>query len=81
MDTDLIVDREEDFSDEEAINYLLENGENVERAMRTIHIASLVHMVPSSTGLTPCCGRTMFELPAWDRATNEADRVTCWGQR
>ncbi|MEE1763689.1 hypothetical protein [Streptomyces sp. SP18BB07] len=32
---------------------------------------------PDGSGLTPCCGRTPFELPHGDRMTPEAEHVTC----
>lgn len=33
---------------------------------------------PDGSGLTPCCGRTPFELPRTDRISSEAP-VTCKG--
>lgn len=33
---------------------------------------------PDGSGLTPCCGRTPFELPLSDRISSEAP-VTCPG--
>jgi hypothetical protein len=32
---------------------------------------------PDGSGLTPCCGKTPFELPRTDRMTVHADLVTC----
>lgn len=32
---------------------------------------------PDGSGLTPCCGRTPFELPRTDRITNDPEHVTC----
>lgn len=32
---------------------------------------------PGDAGLTPCCGRTPFELPRTDRMTLEAHLVNC----
>lgn len=32
---------------------------------------------PSGSGLTPCCGRSPFELPANDRITTTPEEVTC----
>jgi hypothetical protein len=32
---------------------------------------------PDGSGLTPCCGRTPFELPRTDRMTDDPDMVTC----
>jgi hypothetical protein len=32
---------------------------------------------PDGSGLTPCCGRTPFELPRTDRISSEADAITC----
>lgn len=40
--------------------------------------AARVHASPPpASGLTPCCGRTPFELPRGDRMTADPDRVTC----
>lgn len=36
---------------------------------------------PDGSGLTPCCGRTPFELPHDDRMTTKPDRVTCRSRR
>lgn len=36
---------------------------------------------PDGSGLTPCCGRTPFELPRTDRMTVHLDRVTCGGEQ
>lgn len=39
----------------------------------------IIHGVPAAgSGLTPCCGRTPFELPLRDRITSEGT-VTCPG--
>jgi len=39
---------------------------------------SAVHESPrDGSGLTPCCGKTPFELPRTDRMTSNPDRVTC----
>ncbi|MCU1592451.1 MAG: hypothetical protein JWP11_3707 [Frankiales bacterium] len=35
---------------------------------------------PDGSGLTPCCGRTPFELPQTDRMTDDAALVTCRGR-
>lgn len=35
---------------------------------------------PDGSGLTPCCERTPFELPATDRITSSPERVTCAGR-
>jgi hypothetical protein len=32
---------------------------------------------PDGSGLTPCCGKTPFELPATDRMTSDPEQVTC----
>lgn len=32
---------------------------------------------PKGSGLMPCCGRTPFEVPTWDRMTLDAALVTC----
>lgn len=40
--------------------------------------AETVHACPpDGSGLTPCCGRTPFELPSSDRISSETDAVTC----
>ena len=41
-----------------------------------------VHHCPAADhggGLTPCCGKTPFELPRTDRMTTGPSRVTCYG--
>lgn len=38
----------------------------------TIHLCP-----PGDEGLTPCCGRTPFELPSTDRLTEVRNLVTC----
>jgi hypothetical protein len=44
---------------------------------------STIHACPpTGSGLTTCCQRTPFDLPATDRITSHTDRVTCtiqWG--
>lgn len=35
---------------------------------------------PDGAGVTPCCGRTPFELPRTDRATTDPAHVTCPGR-
>lgn len=32
---------------------------------------------PDGSGLTPCCGRTLFELPRTDRMATDPDLITC----
>lgn len=44
--------------------------------MTTTHLAP-----PPHTGTTPCCGRTVFELPIGDRLTSDPERVTCGKER
>lgn len=34
---------------------------------------------PDGSGLTPCCGRTPFELRATDRIARDPSKVTCTG--
>lgn len=34
---------------------------------------------PEGSGLTPCCGRSPFELPMTDRMTLEPELVNCRG--
>lgn len=42
----------------------------------------LVHACPpEGSGLTPCCGRTPFELPRDERLTQYGPLVTCGGAR
>lgn len=39
---------------------------------------SLTHACPpSGSGIMPCCGRTPFDVPRYDRMTLEPSRVTC----
>lgn len=35
---------------------------------------------PEGGGLTPCCGRTPFELPSNERLTAHGELVTCTGK-
>lgn len=36
------------------------------------------HLAPwPSLGYTPCCGKTVFELPSGDRITRDVAKVTC----
>ena len=40
----------------------------------------VTHKVPAEgDGVTPCCGRTVFELPQGDRISNDDKLVTCRG--
>jgi hypothetical protein len=32
---------------------------------------------PGGSGLTPCCGRTPFELPPTDRITSDPTHISC----
>lgn len=42
------------------------------------HLRELVHLCPpGDSGSTPCCGRTPFELPPYDRMTSDEKLVTC----
>lgn len=41
--------------------------------METVHASPL-----PGHGLTPCCKRTVFELPRTDRLTNDVTKVTCY---
>lgn len=51
---------------------LLDRAQGVDTAP-----AEIVHACPpDGSGLTPCCGRTPFELPLGDRISSEAP-VTC----
>lgn len=46
----------------------------------TATIREVVHACPpSGSGLTLCCERTPFDLPAWHRITLVAELVTCAG--
>ncbi|MGW2223850.1 DUF6085 family protein [Streptomyces formicae] len=46
----------------------------------TAERASVVHgCPPDGSGLTPCCGRTPFELPASDQMAIASSRITCRG--
>jgi hypothetical protein len=40
---------------------------------------STVHATPRNSTVTPCCGKTPFELPTTDRMADRADLVTCRG--
>lgn len=43
---------------------------------------SVVHLCPrTGYAVTPCCGKTPFELPRTDRMTNDADKATCKRKR
>lgn len=46
--------------------------DNTEARAETVHGCP-----PDGSGLTPCCGRTPFELPRTDRISSEADAITC----
>ena len=38
----------------------------------------VIHMCPpDGSGLTPCCGRTPFELPSYHRLTGDPNLVSC----
>lgn len=68
-------DTEEEECEEQRLgSTLLGADEEVERA-ETIH-----GVPPDGTGLTPCCGRTPFDLPLTDRISSEAP-ITCGGGR
>lgn len=43
---------------------------------------SAIHGCPPAggAGLTPCCDRTLWELPKSDRITERASQVTCKGR-
>lgn len=36
---------------------------------------------PDGSGLTPCCGKTLFELPGTDKMTPDAEAATCTASR
>lgn len=39
---------------------------------------TITHMSPpDGFGKTPCCDKTPFELPRYDRLTNDRSLVTC----
>lgn len=41
-------------------------------------MTEIIHACPpEGSGLTPCCGKTPFELPLGDRISSEPDAVTC----
>lgn len=43
-----------------------------------VTIEEVVHRCPPmGSGVTPCCGRTPFELPRFDRITLDPKLVTC----
>jgi len=39
--------------------------------------AVAVHHIKADKGTTSCCGRTPFELPSWERITNDPELCTC----
>jgi len=43
-----------------------------------VTVGSVVHRSPlAGQGITPCCERSPFELPIWDRVTTDPAAVTC----
>lgn len=66
--------------DKSSISYYLSGkrkvGMNAVRKYK--ECTSVVHECPpESSGLTPCCGKTPFELPKKDRLTLDPKLVTC----
>lgn len=49
------------------------DGDEAQQQPETVHACP-----PDGSGLTPCCGRTPFELPRTDRISSEAP-ITCPG--
>ncbi|WP_205576240.1 hypothetical protein, partial [Streptomyces europaeiscabiei] len=46
--------------------------------VRTTVTTETVHACPpDGSGVTPCCGRTPFELPRTDRISSETAAITC----
>lgn len=44
----------------------------------SVEVESVIHFAPPpGQGMTPCCDRTPFELPVWDRLTTDPEAVTC----
>ena len=44
--------------------------------------SEIVHRCPpKGSGLTPCCDKTMFELPSFHRVTLDPKLVTCKGPK
>ncbi len=39
--------------------------------------SEVVHMIPMKDAVTPCCHRTVHELPMMDRITVRKELVTC----
>jgi hypothetical protein len=48
------------------------NQAAVELGISTIHLCP-----PEGKGLFPCCGKTPFEVPGYDRVTLSKRSVTC----
>lgn len=46
------------------------------RTIETVHACP-----PGNSSLTPCCGRTPFELSRTDRLTYDEDQITCQAAR
>lgn len=47
-------------------------------ARETTQERELTHLVPpTGQHITPCCGRSPFDLPRWHRMTLNVDDVTC----
>jgi hypothetical protein len=61
-------------SDDPHVPAVVPAGAGEEPADETVHGCP-----PDGSGLTPCCGRTPFELPRTDRMTRDAALVTCAG--
>lgn len=56
-------------------------GNPVSEEREQIEAVELTHGCPYLGGhVTPCCGRTPFELPVTDRMTVDPRLVTCRGQ-
>lgn len=60
-----------------ASNRLQSMSRRVAKAIRG-RVEEVVHLAPADDeSVTPCCGRTPFELPLMDRLTNDNPLVTC----
>ncbi|WP_309129463.1 hypothetical protein [Microbacterium sp.] len=49
-----------------------------ERDQAVIEEGRLVHACPvNGSGVTGCCGKTLYEIPVTDRVTQNRHQVTC----
>lgn len=53
----------------------------VQAISEALNVSTVHACPPDGSGLTPCCGRTPFEIHALDRMAVDLDLVTCTGRR